>query len=525
MIKVFLYIRVSTDEQADTGYSQRSQEEMLTRYCELNGFTIVNKFIEDHSAKTFNRPEFAKLLLQLRKHRGIAELVLFTKWDRFSRNAGDAYQMINTLNKLGVDPQAVEQPLNLEIPENKMMLAFYLAAPEVENDRRALNVFNGMRRAKKEGRYMGKAPIGYKNKIDEAGRKYIAPDERAPLVVWIYEQLATGNYTAESIWKMAQKRGLVCKKNGFWNIIRNTVYCSIIKVPAHKGEEDLLIPGTHQPLISKELFYNVQDILNGKKKIQRTKIFVDDKFPMRGFLTCPDCNKMLTASSSRGRNQYYDYYHCTSSCGVRYKADIINEKIIAELRKWKPHPAMQQLYKPILQDVHTQLQKLQRQEQGMIKEQLQQAGTRQRKALDLLLADKMEADDYRSIKRECEQQVLILEEKITAMAIAQNIEPLIDKGLAALETIDQAYINGNTMTKRNIIGSMFPDKLQFDGEHYRTTRINEAVRVIFNIGEAFSEIKMGQVRCLSDLSHEVNPLVHFSNLFFSDLKKLAALAA
>jgi site-specific DNA recombinase len=48
--------------------------------------------------------------------------------------------MISILRKINVDPQAIEQPLDLSIPENKMMLAFYLAAPEVENDRRALNV-------------------------------------------------------------------------------------------------------------------------------------------------------------------------------------------------------------------------------------------------------------------------------------------------------------------------------------------------------------------------------------------------
>ncbi len=59
--------------------------------------------------------------------------------------------MISTLRRLGVEPQGVEQPLDLSIPENKIMLAFYLAAPEVENDRRALNVFHGMRRAKKRG--------------------------------------------------------------------------------------------------------------------------------------------------------------------------------------------------------------------------------------------------------------------------------------------------------------------------------------------------------------------------------------
>jgi site-specific DNA recombinase len=57
--------------------------------------------------------------------------------------------MLRTLNNIGVDAQAVEQPLDLSVPENKMMLAVYLAQPEVENDRRSLNVFGGMRKCKK----------------------------------------------------------------------------------------------------------------------------------------------------------------------------------------------------------------------------------------------------------------------------------------------------------------------------------------------------------------------------------------
>src|ERR1700722_12989519 len=200
-----LYIRVSTDEQADKGYSQRDQEERLRRYCELQKITIRKVIREDHSAKTFNRPEWTKLLADLRKRRGQIDSVLFTKWDRFSRNAGDAYQMISTLRKLGIEPQAIEQPLDLAIPENKMMLAFYLAAPEVENDRRALNVIHGMRRARKEGRYMGLAPIGYTNKTDEAGRKFIAREEpQAGILRWAFNQIAEGVYNTEQIFKMAK---------------------------------------------------------------------------------------------------------------------------------------------------------------------------------------------------------------------------------------------------------------------------------------------------------------------------------
>jgi site-specific DNA recombinase len=50
---------------------------------------------------------------------------------------------------MGTNPQAVEQPLDLNVPENKLILALYLAIPEIENDRRSLNTQMGMRRAKR----------------------------------------------------------------------------------------------------------------------------------------------------------------------------------------------------------------------------------------------------------------------------------------------------------------------------------------------------------------------------------------
>jgi len=56
-----LYIRVSTDEQAEKGFSQRNQEEMLRKYCSINQIQIRNVIYEDHSAKTFNRPQWKKI--------------------------------------------------------------------------------------------------------------------------------------------------------------------------------------------------------------------------------------------------------------------------------------------------------------------------------------------------------------------------------------------------------------------------------------------------------------------------------
>lgn len=303
-----LYIRVSTDEQADKGYSQRDQDERLRKYCEINSIQIRKVVFEDHSAKTFNRPEWTKLLTDLKMYKGKSDFILFTKWDRFSRNAGDAYQMISTLRRLGTEPQAVEQPLDLSIPENKMMLAFYLAAPEVENDRRALNVFHGMRRAKKEGRWMGTAPVGYMNKTNDDGRKFIAPkDPEASLLKWAFQEIANGILAADQIRREANKRGLKCSRSNFWTAVRNPIYCGKIFIPKFKEDESHLVQGQHEPLITEALFYEVQDTLDGRKRKERpnTKIVSQDSLPLRGFLTCPKCNRMLTGSASKGKYSLY----------------------------------------------------------------------------------------------------------------------------------------------------------------------------------------------------------------------------
>lgn len=65
-----LYIRVSTDEQADKRYSQRDQEERLIRYCQVNSIKIRKTIFEDHSAKTFNRPKWIQYLSEIKRQKG-----------------------------------------------------------------------------------------------------------------------------------------------------------------------------------------------------------------------------------------------------------------------------------------------------------------------------------------------------------------------------------------------------------------------------------------------------------------------
>jgi site-specific DNA recombinase len=56
--------------------------------------------------------------------------------------------MLRKLNKLNIEVQAVEQYIGFSIPENKFLLGFYLSFPHMENERRGIKIFGGIKAAK-----------------------------------------------------------------------------------------------------------------------------------------------------------------------------------------------------------------------------------------------------------------------------------------------------------------------------------------------------------------------------------------
>lgn len=472
-----LYVRVSTDEQADKGYSQRNQEEMLRKYCDNHSIEISNVIYEDHSAKSFNRPEWKKLIHQLKKNRNRIDLILFTKWDRFSRNAGDAYQMINVLRDLNVEPQAIEQPLDLSIPENKMMLAFYLAAPEVENDRRALNVFYGMRRAKKEGRYMGLAPVGYKNKIDETGSKFIAPKEtESATLLWAFEQIANSVFNTEQIWKKAKEKGLKCSKNAFWQLIRNPLYCGKIFIPPFKDEEGYFVEGQHEAIVSEELFDRVQEVLDGRGRIYRPKIQTKNEFPLKGFIKCPVCGKMLTASRSKGRNRYYIYYHCYASCTFRINAEQVKKAFNEELKKYMPKKEILDIYHKIIVETYNDMTSDIQVSKKQVEVQLRDYEKRMSHIRDLLALDKIEASDYIDFKAQYSSGIEQLNAKLDGLkGKVPGLDGLLSLGMEELMRLDKVLGEGNNEDVRSLLSIMYPERLTFKGNNIYVIKINPAV--------------------------------------------------
>ena len=141
-----------------------------------------------------------------------------------------------------------------------------------------------------------------------------------------------------------------------------------------------------------------------------------------------------------------------------------------------------------------------------MKTELEQLNSRVTKARDLLLAGDIDAGDYKDIKAASESRISLLENKIFDLNKGSaNIKPLLDKALNSLSRLDTLYEEADTKRKREIIGSMYPEKLTFDGNDYRTSRLNEAVELIYKLGEGFSQNKKGQISKKTDLSLQVDP--------------------
>lgn len=459
MKSAFLYVRVSTDEQKRRGYSLPEQEDRLIRYCEANNIFVRGIYREDFSAKDFNRPEWKKLVSELRKGRTKEENnILFIKWDRFSRNIQYAYEMLGILRKLNVSAMAIDQQIDLSIPESSVMLAIYLSVPEAENTRRAMNTLNGIRKAKEMGRYPNRAPVGYVNMASLDGRKIIVPKQpEGGIIRWVFQQLAKNIYKIGQVNEMAVHKGLRCTTSNFSKLIRNPVYCGLIPLKLGDGDT-MMVKGIHEPLISEALFYEVQDVINTKRRIMTIKDDFRPTFFLTGFLICPLCCKRLTGSFSHGNTRKYAYYHCRKGCKARVRADKLNESYMNQLQKLELSEMAADLFGTILADWNVDTQKAEvLYERQVLRRQLGEQETMLSRARKLFVENILKYDDYSEMKSEFRKSAEGLRKELCNVATKlRTIEEQRKLNLSSSIDIFRAFESLDTADKKQLISFLPP---------------------------------------------------------------------
>ncbi len=204
---------------------------------------------------------------------------------------------------------------------------------------------------------------------------------------------------------------------------------------------------------------------------------------------------MLTASESKGRNARYSYYHCRSSCGVRYSAPLVNEAFVRELQKFKPRKATISLFRELAIGEFSDQIKNQQNEKKRVLDEIQKQNDRLTKARELLLSSVLDAKDYKSIRSEAEDQLLKLEARLIEATKQNqntlNLEFRVEKVISVLSNLGEIYQKADINRKREIIGSIYPQKLEFLENNCRTTQINEVASLIYHINSTLPQHKTG----------------------------------
>ena len=285
------------------------------------------------------------------------------------------------------------------------------------------------------------------------------------------------------------QKGFKSSKSVFANILNNHLYYGGVFLKAYKDEKESIIEGIHEPIITKALFDKVQQVINnrrrGKKHLPKT---FNEKFPLKGFLRCPICDKQLTASTSKGRTEYYNYYHCVSPCKGRFTSEEVHDMVNTFLSDITFDKQFQELYFEIIKEKLTDETK-QKALGAKHYENLNSIEDKLIKLQDLYIDGDMDKAGYESAKQRYENIRVELKSKEATSEDSKKLVELYNRATKKLIDIDIQYNNSNLEQKRKIIGSIFEKNIQFENKKVRTANLNPILNEITSINKGLEGIK------------------------------------
>jgi len=326
-MRYIIYARKSTESEERQVMSIESQLAELKEFAAKEKLEIVASFQEAQTAKEPGRMKFSEMLSFLQS--GKADGILSWNPDRLARNSIDGGQIIYLLDTGKIKDLKFPTHWFENTPQGKFMLNIAFGQSKYYVDNLSENIKRGHRQKLRKGIWPGFAPLGY---LNNSKTKSIDIDtKKSALVRKCFELYATSDYTLKNIkqfladFKLDSYKGNVLSTSCVQRMLKNPFYYGTFRF---NGE---LYEGSHEPIISKKLFDDVQQVMNnrGKKKRKRKH-----EFAFSGFMKCGKCGCLITAETQKG----HIYYRCTKKrdkkCSQKYiREEVLAQEVANELQK------------------------------------------------------------------------------------------------------------------------------------------------------------------------------------------------
>jgi len=303
------------------------------------------------------------------------------------------------------------------------------------------------------------------------------------------------------------QKGLKTSKQGFINMLRNVIYIGKIFLPEWKKEPEEIVEGLHPAIISENTYQKVQIILSGKKKIPLTSKPNDDLLPLRQQIFCSVCGKKFTGAPSKGNGGIFYYYHCQQRCTGNHRAEEVHNTLLKFLEGFEIKDEIYNLYKKILEEKFSENSKVRDNRIKTIIKEVDALREKIMKLEDSIGDSEIPVSRILNIIKRHDQTIEELENEADNLNKTDKEFGLYLKfGISFLNGLSTYYDTATAKVKKMIIGSIFPEKLIFDGKNYRTVKENSFMSLIFNNNNVLASIEKKKATHLSGLSNMAPPL-------------------
>lgn len=325
--RAVIYARVSSERQAEEGWSQEAQVERLREYAARNGLEVVREVVAAESAKASGRRAFQEAVALLSAPMG-PRVLLVEKADRATRNLAD-YLTLDELRQSGVEIHSTREGLVISAdcdPSVELMwgLQVQFAKHFVSNLSR--EVKKGLRQARRDGVWTHRAPVGYVNTRVDGRARLVVDEERRSEVCRIFEAYASGDFSARKLaatTSLTWPSGKPVGQQAIVRMLRHPVYAGLI--PTDEG----LTPGLHEPLVAPATWHAIQARLDGRNRVKGTP---RQRMPYAGGLfTCASCEASIVGGWSKGRSKRYAYLWCRNGCTRSVPMHVVEDQVAGRL--------------------------------------------------------------------------------------------------------------------------------------------------------------------------------------------------
>ncbi len=336
-----IYVRVSTDEQRDNGYSIDSQLRMIKEYCEKNSYDIVDVYNDaGHSGKDLMRPEMQRLLKDIKSHK--IEKIVAIKVDRLTRNNYDGFWLLNYCEEHDVKIELILEPYNVSTANGEMIFGMNLVFGQRERKEIGARTKRAMEEMALEKVHPAKAPYGY-TRNSETGHLEVEPIE-AQVVKRIFELYKNGTTIRGISNTLNEEKAYL--RQGKWNsdkvykILTNSIYIGTFAYgkTKRKAQDVLYVDNYCEPIIDK----NTWDITRKRLEKNKHPNYGEHIHLFTGIVKCTTCGKIMSSTNSfknSGKLNQKVYYHVTcnnpncKSKEFHYNCDKIEEKLTRVLNE------------------------------------------------------------------------------------------------------------------------------------------------------------------------------------------------